>query len=44
MALISRRMTYSSFYITAFPIGPLLGVFSYSVRGEEVGLWENSHL
>ena len=26
MTLISGRMTYSSFYVTAFPIGPLLGV------------------
>ena len=37
-------MTYSSFYITVFPIGSLLEVVSYSVRGKEVGLWENSHL
>ena len=26
MAFISRRMTRSSFYVTAFPIGPLLEV------------------
>ena len=32
MALISRRMTYSSFYVTAFPIEPLLGVLSYPRR------------
>ena len=44
MALISGRRTYSSFYVTVFPIGPLLGVISYSVRGEEVGSWENLHL
>ena len=39
MALISERMTYSSFYVTAFPIGPLLGVPSYSVRGGGTGSW-----
>ena len=44
MALISGRMTYSSFYITAFLIGLSLGVLSYSVNGEEVGSWENLHL
>ena len=44
MALISGMMTYSSFYITAFPMGLLLGVLSYSVRGEKVGSWENLHL
>ena len=44
MALISGRMTYSSFHITAFLIGPLLGVFSYSIRGEKVGSLENFHL
>ena len=32
MTLISGRMTYSSFYITVFPIGPLLGVLSYLRR------------
>ena len=32
MTLISGRMTYSSFYITAFPIGPLLGMLSYPRR------------
>ena len=32
MALISGRTTYSSFYVTAFPIGPLLGVLSYPRR------------
>ena len=36
MTLISGRMTCSSFYVTVFPIGPLLGVLSYSIRGEEV--------
>ena len=44
MAPISGRMTYSSFYVTAFPIGPLLGVLSNSIRGEEVGSWEKLHL
>ena len=44
MALISGRMTYSSFYVTIFPIGPLLGVLPYSIRSEEVGSWENLHL
>ena len=40
MALILGRMTYSSFYVTAFPIGPLLGMLSYSIGGEEAGSWE----
>ena len=44
MAFISRRMTRSSFFLTAFLIGPLLGVLSYSIGGEGVGLWENLHL
>ena len=44
MALISGRMTYSSFYVTVFPIGPLLGMLSYSIGGEEVGSWEILHL
>ena len=44
MAFISRRMTCSSFYVTAFPIGPLLGVLFYSVGGEETDSWENLHL
>ena len=44
MAFISGRMTGSSFYVTAFPIGPLLGVLSYFVEGEGTGLWENLHL
>ena len=34
MALILGRMTYSSLYVTAFPIEPLLRVISYSVRGD----------
>ena len=41
MALISGRMTYSFFYVTAFLIGPLLGMLSYSIGGEEAGSWEN---
>ena len=44
MAFISGRMTRSSFYVTAFPIGLLLGVLSYSIEGEGVGSWENLHL
>ena len=44
MAFILGRMTRSSFYVTAFPIGPLIGVLSYSIGGEEVGSWENLHL
>ena len=44
MAFISGMMTCSSFYVTAFPIGPLLGVLSYSVGGEAIGSWENLHL
>ena len=41
MALILKRMTCSSFYVTAFPIGPLLGVLSYSVGGRGTCSWEN---
>ena len=44
MAFISGRMTCSSFYVTAFPIGPLLGVLSYSVGEEAIGSWEKLHL
>ena len=44
MALISRRMTYSSSYVTAFPNGPLLGVPSYSVGGRVTDSWENIYL
>ena len=44
MALISRRMTYSSFYVTAFPNGLLLGVPSYSVGGGVTDSWENIYL
>ena len=44
MAFILGRMTYSSFCVTAFPVGSLLGMLSYSIRGEEVGSWENLHL
>ena len=35
MALISERVTCSSLYVTAFPIGQLLGVSSYSLGGGE---------
>ena len=41
MALISGRMTCSSFYVTAFPIRPLLGVPSYSIGGGVIGSWKN---
>ena len=44
MAFISGRMTCSSFYVTAFPIRPMLGVPSYFIEGEGVGSWENLHL
>ena len=44
MAFISGRMTCSSFHVTAFPIGPLLGVLSYSIRGEAIGSGKNLHL
>ena len=44
MALISGRMTYSSFYVIAFPIRMLLEVLSHSIRGEEVDSCENLHL
>ena len=44
MALISGRMTYYSFYVTAFPNEPLLGVSSYSVGGEVTNSWENIYL
>ena len=43
-------MTYSSFYVTAFSNGPLLGVPSYSVGGGGGGgggvidSWENIYL
>ena len=41
MALISGRMTCSSFYVIVFPIGPLLGVPSYSSGGGVIGSWKN---
>ena len=44
MALISRRMNCYSFYVIAFPIGPLLVVLSYSVIGGGTRSWENLHL
>ena len=44
MAFISGMITRSSFYVTVFPIGPLLGVISYSIGGEGVGSWEDLHL
>ena len=39
MALILGRMTCSSFYVISFPIGPLLGVRSYSVGDGVIGSW-----
>ena len=44
MALISGRITCYSFYVTAFPIGPLFGVPSYSVGGGVIGSWKNIYL
>ena len=44
MALISGRMTCSSFYVTAFPNGLLLGTPSYSIGGEVTDSWENKYL
>ena len=44
MALISGMMTCSSFYVTAFPSEPLLGVPSYSVRGGVTDSWEDIYL
>ena len=41
MALISGRMTYSSFYVTTFPNRPLLGVSSYFVGGGVTDSYEN---
>ena len=44
MTFILGRMTCSSFSVTAFPLGLLLRVLSYSVGGEGTGSWENLHL
>ena len=44
MALISRRMTCSSFYVTAFPNGLLLEAPSYSVGDGVTDSWENIYL
>ena len=44
MTLISEWMTCSSFYVTAFLIGPLLSVVSYFVGGGVTGSWENLYL
>ena len=43
MAIISLMMTYSSFYITVFPIGLLSGMHSYSIGGEKTDSWEILH-
>ena len=45
MALISERVTCSSFYVTAFLIRPLLRVPPYSVGGGGgTGSYENLYL
>ena len=44
MALISGRMTYSSFYVTAFPNRLLLGTPSYSAGDGVTDSWENIYL
>ena len=44
MTLISGRMTCSSFYVTVFPIGLLLGVPSYSIGGGVASSWKNIYL
>ena len=44
MALISEGMTCSSFYVTTFPNGLLLGTPSYSVGGGVTDSWENIYL
>ena len=44
MALIPGKMTYYAFYVTTFPIGSLLGMHSYSLRGEKTGSWEVLYL
>ena len=44
MALISKRMTYSSLYVTTFLIEPQLRELSYFVRGDGVSSWVNSCL
>ena len=44
ITLISGRMTYSSFYVTAFPNRSMLGVPSYSVGGGVIDSWENIYL
>ena len=44
MALISGRMTCSSFYVTTFLNGLLLGTPSYSAGGGVTDSWENIYL
>ena len=44
MALISGRMTYFSFYVTAFSNWLLLGTPSYSTGGGVTDSWENIYL
>ena len=44
MSFISEGMNCSSLYVVAFPIGPQLGVPSYSVGGGGTGSWENLYL
>ena len=44
VALISGRVTYSSLYVTTFPIEPLLRGLSYFVKGDRVSSRVDSHL
>ena len=44
MTLISRIMIYSSFDVTAFSNGLLLGVSSYSLGGGVIDFWKNIYL
>ena len=44
MALISGMMTCSSFYVTAFPNGLLLGTPSYSAGDRVADYLENIYL
>ena len=39
MTLISGRMTYSSFCLIAFPIGPLLGCFPKLLEARRLVHW-----
>ena len=41
---LDRESGRDTFYVTAFPNGPLLGVASYSVGGGVTDSWENIYL